>query len=134
MKTNWDTKFMGDEPKLMSKYKHQQAIDEFRKKFVKNVTKQVDTSNSIVLPMWKDNHSHLSRDIEQFLDEQLTKKEEEVIENLKMKELPEFYEQAIKVTYGWAQDLDVDDARIGYNQAVKELNKKIEQLKTQTKK
>lgn len=92
----------------MSKYKHQQAIDEFRKKFVKNVTKQVDTSNSIVLPMWKDNHSHLSRDIERFLDEQLSKKEEEVKKEFE---------------------------RFRNNLVTEDMNRELEeQLKTQTKK
>lgn len=36
---------------------------EFNQKFVAVVVKQVDTSNSIELPLWKDNHAHLSQDV-----------------------------------------------------------------------
>lgn len=100
----------------MTKYKNQQAIDEFRQRFVKNVTKQVDTSNSIVLPMWKDNHSHLSSDVEQFLDEQLTKKEEEVIERV-----DKFVQKAL-------YDHDGTDERYNY------LIHMWDELKTQPKK
>lgn len=51
----------------------QKIKKEFEEKFVKKVIKQVDTSNSIELPLWKDNHSHLSVDVWQFIESSLTK-------------------------------------------------------------
>lgn len=52
----------------MSKYKNQQAIEEFRKKFQDTWHGRDDFENDTN-----------KRELEQFLDEQLTKKEEEVI-------------------------------------------------------
>ena len=39
----------------------------FDEKFVKNRIVQVDTSNSIELPEWKNPHSPLSRDVKDFI-------------------------------------------------------------------
>lgn len=44
-----------------------EARKRFDERFVKKVTKRVDTSNSIELPLWKDNYSHLSNEVRDFL-------------------------------------------------------------------
>ena len=44
-----------------------EARKRFDERFVKKVTKRVDTSNSIELPLWKDNYSHLSKEVRDFL-------------------------------------------------------------------
>lgn len=53
---------------------------EFEEKFVKPVVKQVDANNSIVLPLWKNNHSHLSSDVWEWIETKLTQAKREGIE------------------------------------------------------
>lgn len=48
--------------------------EEYESIFVRKEVKRVDTSNSIELPLWKDNHSHLSVDIWNFFAPYLTPK------------------------------------------------------------
>lgn len=47
--------------------------------------------------------------------------EKKIIEKIENMTIPESYEQVIKIEYGWASDLEFDDARIGYNQALKDI-------------
>lgn len=51
----------------------------FDEKFVKNRIVQVDTSNSIELPEWKNPHSHLSREVKDFIKDLLQEQREEII-------------------------------------------------------
>lgn len=94
----------------MTKYKNQQVIEEFRKRFPK-----VEATNRGQIPgsgsVWKmgiiGSYS-IKEDIEQFLDEQLTKKEEE--EKMKL-----FIWRDIRCDYtcgiGFAMARNIEEAR-----------------------
>jgi hypothetical protein len=61
----------------------EQVLQEFDDRFVKKIVKRVDAGNSIELPLWKNNHSHLSRDVKDFLLSALAKQREEIVKRIK---------------------------------------------------
>lgn len=100
----------------------EEALMRFKSLFVKEVVKDVDTSNSIVLPLWKDNHSHLSREISEFIKQELqtiASKSAEEVGKLK---------KELRTAKGPGGSIDVPDNmynwhRKTYNQAINDVLK-----------
>jgi hypothetical protein len=47
------------------------TLKRFDEKFVNKTVKQVDTGNSIELPLWKNPHSHQTQDVKDFIVESI---------------------------------------------------------------